>query len=395
MRLRDILRFSFENILRGGRKAVLSVLAIAVGIFSVCLISGAGTLASSEIEARITETGLGGITVFPSKTGESTISKAQLDALTHEIDGLRAVTPFTIQNAALIHRGKQRSVALIGVNPAISEVFTLRLLHGRLFSQADMAADSAYLLIDTRMADLLYARENVVGKSLQLNIEGRTLRAEIIGVIASQKEGLEGMLGVSLPNLIYVPYTLLDSIAGSTQTEQIALSCFAEADPETTAEAVVRYLHLSNHTKYKYENLNRYISSLYEIMDILQVFIEGVAGVSLLVGCLGIMNCMLYTIDARSCEIGICKALGEPRSSILLRYLTEAVIICMLGSLCGISATKIILWFLKGFTGIGLHIPVRTLIQSTGLAFVCGILSGILPALRASNLDPIEVIIRS
>ncbi len=394
MRYRDILRFSFENILRGGRKALLSILAIAVGIFSVCLISGAGTLASAEIEARIAETGLGGLTIFPSKNGEAFISAQQIKTLPYMVDGVRAVTPFSMETATLIHRGKQRSVAMIGVNEDIDQVFDLRLLYGRMLTSSDISAQKPVIVIDVKLARILYERENITGKKLQLHIDGRRVYGEVIGVIESQKESLEGMMGISLPHLIYTPYTVLESITGTPHTEQIAIDCFADFDEDRVAEDAARYLTLSNHVNYKVENLNKYISSLTEIVDILRLFIEIVASIALLVGGLGIMNCMLYTVDARRSEIGICKALGEPRISILLRFLTEAVTLCMIGSIVGIGTTHLTTALLYDLTGLKLNISVGVTLQSAGLAFICGILSGFFPALRASNLDPIDVIIR-
>jgi len=394
MRLQDILRFALENILRGGRKARLSVLAVAIGIFSVCLITAAGDVAAGEIENRIDETGLGGLTVFPSKAGECTITQEQIEMLPSYVRGLRAVTPFSMENAALTLHGKQRTVALIGVNEDIAEVFDLELLHGRMLSAADRNADTAHIVIDANLARALYERSNIIGKKLQLGMQGKTVPAEVVGIIASQKEGLESMLGFSMPSLIYIPHSFLETMTGKPQIGQIAISCFAGFEEDRVAEETARYLSLANKTKYKFENLNRYISSLTEIIGILRLFIQTVAGISLIVGGLGIMNSMLYIIDARQNEIGICKALGEPSTSILFRFLCEAVFLCLFGSAIGISSALSVTKMISMLTGLQLSIPIGTCIESSALALLCGVLSGILPAYRASRLDPIDVIIR-
>ena len=394
MKLWDLLSFSMGDVSRNGRKSFLSILAIAIGIFAVTLISAAGQLVSNEIEARISETGLGGLTVFPSKTGVQTISDAQLSGLEETIDGLQAVSPFSVENALLTHRGTSRSVAILGVNAKIHEIFELRLLHGRFFTAADIAGKTPCILLDDTLARTLYERENIVGKILVLYIGKTRMTAEVIGVIASQKQGLEGLLGVSLPNMIYLPYTVIDQLAGSSQTEQIAISCFSGHDENSVAQAAVRYLSLDNGINYKFENLNQYISGLKEIMVILDLFVRAVAAVSLLVGSLGIMNCMLYTVDARRTEIGVCKALGERRSSILKRFVAEAVILCGLGSLLGTGAILIVFRALYHATGFRLALDTSILVQSSGLALICGVFSGILPACRAARLDPIDVIER-
>ena len=394
MKFWDLLQFAMGDILRNGRKSFLSVLAIAIGIFAVVLISAAGQLVSNEVETRVSETGLGGLTIFPSKTGQGTISELQIEKMETSISGLRAATPFCVKNAVLSHRGAGRSAALIGVNGKIGEIFELRLLHGRMFTTADIAAGKPCLLIDDVLARTLYERENIVGKELVLYIDDVRIIGEVVGIIASQKQGLEGLLGVSLPNMIYIPYSVLDQVNGKGQTEQIAISCFAGYDENVVAQAAVRYLNLENQIKYKFENLNQYISGLKEIMDILELFIRGVAAVSLLVGSLGIMNCMLYTVDARRTEIGVCKALGEQRSSILKRFVAEAVILCILGSLCGIGAIAIVFGILRHMTGLRLVLHGDILLQTIGLSMLCGVFSGILPACRAARLDPIDVIER-
>ena len=394
MSISDILLFSAKNVYLNGKKTILSVLAIAVGIFSVTLISAGGDLAASEIETRISETGLGGITIFPSKSGSAEISEQELSDVRQNIKGIRGITPFTIQNTMLSHRGKSRTAALIGVNEEIAEVFELQLLHGRFFTKADMLFTENTpigIVIDDVLAQILYERSNIVGKTVTLSIGGMKTEGEVIGVIRSQKRGLESMLGLSLPNMIYVPYTALLH-TDSNSAGQIAISCFGGYDENHIARQTAQYLTAINQTTYKFENLNQYISGLKEIMEILQMFLKAVAAISLLVGSLGIMNCMLYIVDARRTEIGICKALGETRHSILIRHVVESMLICLLGSCGGIIALYCTTGFLQAITGITLQVSIQNLFQSACLTLICGILSGLIPAYNAANLEPIEVI---
>ncbi len=394
MRWIDILCFSAKNILSGGRKAVLSILAVAVGIFSLCLISGMGDTAAAEIEARVSETGLGGLTVYPAKSGQHAISEEDLAHLSADIAGLKAVTPFSVETGTLSCRGKTQPAALIGVGAHISDVFDLRLLYGSYFTAADLAGSQPVILIDDALAQKLYERRNITGKLLTFSVNGVRFEAKIVGIIASQKQGLESIIGVSLPSLVYIPYTFLNQITGHTKTDQIAISCFSAYDENAVADQVIRYLTLQNQVKYKCENLNAYISGLQEILQILQVFIRAVAGISLLVGGIGITNSMFYTVDARRSDIGVCKALGEPKHSILLRFLTEAVILCLLGGILGLFMTELTVSLIEHYFTVYLQIPTHTIQSSLSLALFCGVLSGLLPAYKAAALDPIDVIVR-
>lgn len=395
MRLSDAVIFSVENVQRGGKKSFLSIIAIAVGIFSVCLISGLGEAAADEVELRVSETGLGGITIYPdSSEQQRLISDETIDMISESVDGLKAISPFVIYTGSISQRKGTKSSAIIGVNNSISKIFNIDMLYGDYFTPEQVSSKAKVIIVDNTFAESMYERENIIGKQISVNIENIRQNFEVIGVIRSQKKGIESLAQMSLPNIIYMPYTTLNELTGHSLSDKIAISCFSSYDENTIAEEITQKLTFENQAKYVYENINGYISGLWEIIDIVKLFIKAVAAISLLVGGIGIMNCMLYTIDSRRSDIGICMALGETKRSILGRFLSESVILCACGGMLGIGLTFSAVFILRECYGLSLNIQTTTFIYSGLLSLICGLTFGIVPAYNAAKLDPIDVIIR-
>lgn len=388
----DIIYMSIKNVLRGGRKSLLSVIAISVGIFSVCLISGMGEAAANEVREKVSETGLSGITIYPSSGGYS-VSQRELKLISG-IKDVKAVSPFIYKSGSVLKNSESHAAAFVGVNEDIKDVFNMTLLHGDFFTQSDISSSEKTAVVDDKLALELYQRTNIVGKELSFTSGAFKEKFKVVGVIRSQKQGIESMMGAKLPNIIYIPHTALNEMAENDHNDKIAVSCMAGADERSVADSITRKLSFDNNITFEYENINEYISGLWDIVDIIKLFIKGVAAVSLIVGGIGIMNSMLFTVDARRADIGVCMALGESRKSISLRFLSEAVILCILGGIIGILITLASTAAIKEIADITINIPIKVFIKCIGLSAICGCVCGIIPASRAAKLNPIDIIAR-
>ncbi|MBQ5812655.1 MAG: ABC transporter permease [Clostridia bacterium] len=380
--------------LREGGKSFLSVIAVAVGIFSVSLISGLGETMEGLVEDKVTEMGLGGIAVYTTDKNESIIDNDILSYVKGKVSDIKGITPLIVESGSVMVRGNSKSAVFLGVNGEIDDVFHIKILHGQLFNHADIAAKARTVIVDSEFAQEHYQRTNIVGKKLILRINSIREEFTVAAVIGSQKKGLETMAGIDLPILTYVPYTVIHELTGTNTSDKVMISCMGNLSESEVAEDTARQLGMVNGIKYKYENINSYISSLWDIVDIIKTFVGSVAGISLLVGGIGIMNSMTYTVDSRKKDIGICMALGERRRSILLRFLSEAVILCGFGGALGILLLEALAAAVNINLGIQLNIPAEILFKNISIAFLCGIIFGILPAYRASRLEPIEIIER-
>jgi len=392
MRLVDILTLSVKNLRLQGRKARLSVLAVAVSIFSFCLISGLGDAAAEGVITRVRETGVGGVTIYPEdgsrRIGEREL--AEIDRVPH----VTAVTPLLYERGSMTVHEAREDVLLIGVNEQIGRVFRMELLHGSFIDIQQVRGGEDAALVDDSLSRALYGRENIVGKTLSVSVGGLRRRFTVCGVIHSQKNGLESMMGVSVPAFVYVPYTTLNMLTGQSKCDRIAAAFDHGIDSDRAAAETARKLSQLNDTKYSYENLGAYVDGLWDAVELVRTFVKTVSAISMAVGGIGIMNCMLYAVDARRSELGICMALGEGRRSILLRFITEAVILCLTGGLIGAGATFAVITAVNRALHVTIAIPLRAYLQSGALSFGCGIFFGLAPAFKASRLDPIHAMTR-
>ena len=199
------------------------------------------------------------------------------------------------------------------------------------------------------------------------------------------------MLGGNIPHIVYVPYTTLNALSSDITTDK-AILIPTEAYNTDTLDALLKRLEEVSGMEYRYENLDHYLSSFQRITSILTLLISGVAVISVIVGGIGVMNTMIASIDARTREIGIYRALGARRRDIIQIFLVESVFLCLLGGLLGICLNWSFLFIVNTIAGIRLKLQIDGVLLSIAISSICGICFGWMPACRAANLDPIQAI---
>ena len=230
-----------------------------------------------------------------------------------------------------------------------------------------------------------------MGKTLWISVNGIHEKLQICAVIRSQSENIAHIVGGNIPHFIYLPYTTLKALSADLNTDKV-LMVTKNSDPITVSEALVNRLERLSGIVYQYENLDQYLSSFSKITNILTVLIGGVAAISVIVGGLGVMNAMTASIEARTREIGIYRALGAKRRYIILIFLIESVFLCLIGAFMGIVFHWILLTILGTLLKIRVAFRINGIILSIAMAILCGVGFGWLPAMKAANLDPIQAI---
>lgn len=390
MKSKDVFRLALCNVGRGRGKTVLCALSICVGIFCVCTMAGLGNSASDAIVTEIDNTGLSGIALFGKK--DESFSLSQLKILAG-VEGIDAVMPLTIKTGSVKLRTTTTGSAILGIDDSLGKIFHLELLWGRLPSRAEVASEAKVAVIDQEWAKEIYNRENVVGKPLWITIGGVTEQFSIIGIIRSQKTGIEGLVGSSLPVFTYVPYTAIEQMTGKSTLNKLVISCSDSASEEKMAVTAANLLsRLNEGIDVSYENLSGYVDTFKQITHTVSIFVSAVAAISILVGGIGVMNSMVAAAERRTEEIGIYLALGANRGDILRCFLWEAVFICMIGGIVGCTLSWLSFTVAAKLTGLPIHPSFMLLLYGLLVAGGCGVLFGILPAIRASRLNPIDAI---
>ena len=388
MTLPEQILLALKNVLRAGTRTLLCILAICIGIASVSMIMSLGSTASTSIQAELEQIGVRGTTIY-SKTGERITDDAM--QVMRKSDGISVSMPFALTTGSVRLRNQSAAAGILGIDHQLDRVFQLKLLYGRLPTKGQISSCAKIAVIDEELAQKAYHRSNVVGKHIWITVNGISEKLEICAVIGSQSAGISALLGGNIPYIVYVPYTTLNALSSDIITDK-AILIPTEAYNTDTLDALLKRLEHVSGMEYRYENLDHYLSSFQRITSILTLLISGVAVISVIVGGIGVMNTMIASIDARTREIGIYRALGARRRDIIQIFLVESVFLCLLGGLLGIFLNWSFLFIVNTIADIRLKLQVDGILLSIAISSICGICFGWMPACRAANLDPIQAI---
>ena len=322
------------------------------------------------------------------------LSPDDVALITARVDGIRDVTPLVLANDEVRYRGHSNTTQIRGTTPSYQDLYDSFPRTGRFLSPADDATRRRVCVIGDKTRETLRMGDNPVGEYLGLAGEW----CLVVGVMERKGE----LFGVSRDDLVLLPYPTLRSMWGSREGLDLTMH-LTVSDPARrgTVAAQIRTLLRRAHDlgpddedDFRVHTTEEVAEAFDQVAATITAFVAGMVGISLLVGGIGIMNVMLVSVTERTREIGICKAIGATNGHILLQFLIEAMTLSVLGGLIGL------------LVGTGIAAFVGSLIPdfptpapplwAAALAIVfsalVGVVFGVLPALRAANLDPIEAL---
>ena len=386
MRFRDRLCFLRQNSRRGRLRPGLCVLAVAIAVCSVTLVTLAGNTAAREVALQLERIGLSG-TVFYVK-GEGFLSTEELESAARTA-GTGLAVPFSFQAGTARFRRTRTPAGILGTGEDLPRIFHLTLLHGSFPTRGQVRAGALCAVIEDTLAREAYGRENVVGKTLDLTLDGVTETFTVCGVIRSQSAQLAGLAGASIPHIVYVPYTAVFSMTqGGGGTRQFLTPSLGER----ASARLTRYLERTLDLTVEHEDLDRYTQQFSRITELLRLVFLVLGMISMVVGGVGVMSCMLSSVDSRVREIGVCMALGARRWDLTRLFLLEAVLICGLGAVCGAAGAWVLVRLTVPQALENGFLPAAAM--AVGAAIASGVIFGVVPAVRAGRLDPIDAIRR-
>ena len=390
MYLKDILRLSVMNVIRSRIRSFLTVLAITIGVSSVLLVSSFGTGGEKLINSELQKLGLRGISVFQNQNSNSVpLYKEDATRLEERFEYIKKALPLVLDTGRLKFNKVSSDAVLLGVGGNPEEVYNVTLLYGRTPDDSDINAKKRVVVIDNELALKAYRRENVVGKPITIEYDGKNEKFDIIGVIKSQKDGINQLLGNSLPNFLYLPYSTLNELRDKSDISQIAVSCIAGYESDGTEFSDFLSKVKSAPGSYSAKNVSAKISEIESISELVAGVMSAVAAIALLVAGIGIMNAMLATTSERKREIGILMAVGAQKKNVLICFLCEAVIVVMTGGIFGALIGFTFLNIVSKLVEFEIMFDFKTLFRTEMISFICGIVFAIIPALKASRVNPI------
>jgi putative ABC transport system permease protein len=395
MALGEILNFAYDTFCSNKARFILTALGMVIGTASLILVVTVGMTGRQYVLSQIQAIGSNLIYVDYAG-GARRITAIAPDPLTVEdmnavldrVPSVVAASPFVQLNDRItIGNGKEQEIQVLGAYPDYRRVRNLVIISGRFFDQQDAQTRNKVGLITEKMARKLYGTpEEAVGQVIKLS----DLPFTVIGTF---KEGVEtfGQSEVS-DNTMVIPLTVSRYFTGNSDVKQIYFSV-ATPNDVATATAAIRRVIQSRHrpeSVYDVENLSQLVAVAGKAANALTTVLLVVSAITLLVSGIGIMNIMLATVTSRIREIGIRKAIGATNREIRYQFMSEAVLISLIGGFAGIVIGLAVPFSVRFLTDLRLPISGWSAIIAIVVSSLVGVIFGTIPATRAAQLDPVE-----
>ena len=413
MNITESLKIAVKCIKANWMRSVLTMLGIIIGITSVIMIVGAGTGVRDYIIGLIEDMGSNAVLVSvdaTQATDNDYITLDDVDNIKAKVSGVERCSPMLMgfDNATIDATATEATVMMVGVNSDVQFAMTNTCEYGRFFTDEEYAANAPIAVMGLESAKTAFGYEDATGQSITVSSSGKSMKIKVCGVanIDAMVNSLGG--GTSIGSMfqtnsdkpmiaLFMPCTTLTQITGaSANLSNVFVIAEDGKDYDTVGNATVNYLKAvhGNYSNgmYTAQNMATYIEIVDIIMKVLTIFIAGVGAISLIVGGIGVMNIMLVSVTERTREIGIRKSLGAKTRVITMQFLTESVILCLIGGFIGVvlgiagafAACSIIDITPK----ISIWLILLALLFSSGV----GLFFGIYPAKKAAQLSPIDAL---
>ncbi len=403
MNIKNLLKIALKALNNNKMRCFLTMLGVIIGVGAVIAMLAIGEGSKASIKAQISEMGSNMIMIFPgaerrggvrqSSDDMQTLKPADYEALVNQSTTIAHITPTVNGSGQWINGNNNYPSQAQGVNTQYLEIRQRKMAEGEMFTEADIKTAAKVCVLGKTLVDNLFPDgTDPIGKVVRFG----KIPMTVIGVL--EEKGYNTM-GQDQDDLALVPYTtVMKRVLATDYLQGIQASAVDENSTDKTIEEITDILRTShklregdedNFTIRSMQELAEMISSTSSMMTVL---LAAVAGISLLVGGIGIMNIMIVSVTERTREIGLRMSIGATGKDIMMQFLIEAVIISVTGGVLGIIMGGLATWLISIFA----HWPVQISISSVVLSFVVctviGIIFGFYPAAKASNLDPIEAI---
>lgn len=398
--MKDIFLIAIKAILTNKVRAFLTTLGVIIGVSSVVLLTSIGTGLSNFVTAEFDQLGANTLLVFPgdlfgenggfseegsvSSIANSKLTMTDVNTLKRMREDVKEVAPFNLQVDKISFQKETKTVSVLGTTANFDTAFNVPVEKGSFFEDADEKDGSQVIVLGYEVANNLFGDIDPVGKRVKLGSQTFT----VVGV--AEKKG-SGFGGPSFDTYAYIP---LKTFFKKYDTNSIIRIIVKTQTTENIAE------HTKNIEKelekrlekddFSVVNQSEILDTINQILSVITVALGGIAGISLVVGGIGIMNIMLVSVTERTREIGLRKALGATPNLIMFQFLIEAAVLSVIGGGIGLLIAFLGTLAIQSF--IPAAITPEAVMLALGVSTGVGLLFGAAPARRAANLSPIEAL---
>ena len=403
MNFANLFRIALKALGNNKFRGFLTMLGIIIGVGSVITMLAIGQGSKKSIQAEISEMGSNMIMIHPgedmrggvrlSADDMQTLKVKDFEDIRKECGHVSLVSPSVNSSGQAVYGANNTPTSVYGVNEEFLDIRGYKVQDGDIFSEQDIKTAAKVCLVGKTVIDQLFTNgENPVGKVIRFG----SIPFRIVGVLESK--GYNSM-GMDQDNLIITPYTtVMKRILAITYLQEIVCSALSEEYTDKAIEEVSSVLRRNHKLKesddddFNIRSQQELSSMMTSTSDMMSTLLAAVAGISLLVGGIGIMNIMYVSVTERTKEIGLRMSIGAKGRDILAQFLIEATLISITGGLLGVILGVAASYIVKAVLSYPILIQPWSIIISFLVCTIIGIFFGWYPARKASNLDPIEAI---
>ncbi len=412
MNIKENIRIAAFSIKSNLMRSLLTMLGIIIGVASVISIITVGDGGRDYIIGMIRNMGNSAISLNVNinvASDDDWFTEEDIEAV-KKLDGVEYASMYSIAMTTMTANNQSALLIDIGCNTDMPMLMKTSCIYGRFFTQDEYREGKNVCVIDSTSATALFGRTDVVGEYVYANVDGSTVSIKIVGVINIMSgynidtedlmQSMSSMGGATITScMIMTPVSVAGLINGTEgRFDTINITATDENLLDGIGNSAISYIQ-SLHGNYEKEcytvtNMATYIDLLDTVINVFTIFIAAVSAISLIVGGIGVMNIMLVSITERTREIGIRKALGAKTGTIMFQFLTESIILCLIGGVIGLITGVAGAALVSHIMDVPLAVKPSTVALAVGFSSAIGIIFGVYPARRAAKMPPIEALRR-
>ena len=388
-------KMALRSISSNKMRAVLTMLGIIIGVMALVVLVSLVNGATNSVTVAVSDLGSSMITVTVSDDKGQPVTLQDIMQWMDTEEDLGGIAPSASDTLIGKRGANYGAVTVYGTSPAYYNIQGLQLSMGRWLKQTDIDNSSYVCVINEAAATEMIGYEDCVGQTLSLN----GVEYTVVGILKDDEDSLTSLLSFG-SMAAYIPYTSLvrlsDSVTGDITTFYIGAAAGKTLeDAEAVMESILLERFEEDEDAFNISSQDILEDAMNSITSVLSILLGGIASISLVVGGIGIMNIMLVTVTERTREIGIRKAIGASRGTILTQFLMEAVVLCMIGCGLGIFLSWSILQIVStvvASTGVVFTLDGSVVLISVIFCFFIGVIFGLYPANKAAKMKPIDAL---
>lgn len=397
----ETFRIAIRSLLSNKMRTMLSMLGIIIGVGAVIAVISIGSGSQEQVTSSISDIGSNLISISPGfrrgrfgRFGSSVddIFTVELGEFIVEYSpAVKTIAPNSQASGYLMVDDNNYRASIVGTTVDYLGINNYSPETGKFFSQYDINNATDVIVLGSELVEELYNGENPVGEKVTFYYDNQRLVFKIIGVMEEKGRGLTGNLNGS----VYIPITTyLNKISGSRYVDSYVAQANSSVEANLAVEQIEYLLtkYTGSEDNFRLMSQDQLLDTINQVTGTMTLMLSGIAGISLLVGGIGIMNIMLVSVTERTREIGIRKALGAKRKHILSQFIIEALTLSSIGGTIGIIFGYTVAYGVAQIGGWPLVISIPTLFFAFGFSLIVGIFFGIYPAFKASKLDPVDAL---